>query len=176
MIMVANGMTGDDCGMSGYSGVICAHVIHPEMRTKKEKIERRWLLDSGASSHYVKDLSRFRSYQWLDTPIQINTGKGVIWGVARGEIEITMAIGKIVIGGVLLVPDLNVGADLLSVSALMAAGLGVNFQSGQATIHREGTPWGVAKGDGRLGYLEEYESVDHYALVSQCIDTQPVEI
>lgn len=36
MVMVANGMTGDDCGMSGDSGVICAHVIHPEMRTKKE--------------------------------------------------------------------------------------------------------------------------------------------
>lgn len=165
-----------ECGVRDGCGVICAHVIPPDMRTKKEKIERRWLLDSGASSHYVKELSRFRSYKWLDNPIQINTGKGIIWGVARGEIEITMAIGKIIIGGVLLVPDLNVDADLLSVSALMAAGLGVNFQCGQATIHREGTPWGVAKGDGGLCYLEEYETVDHYALVSQCIDTQPVEI
>ena len=144
---------------------------------------RRWLLDSGASSHYIKDISYFRAYHWLPQPVRVNTGKGPILGVARGEVDVVMSIGNVVIGDVLLVPDLDVPSDLLSVSALMIAGLGVTFQSGCATINKDGTKWGVASplsgsnvGDGGLCYLEEYERVNQYTLTSQCIDTQLVEI
>ena len=48
--------------------------------------ERRWLIDSGASSHCIKELSKFRAYRWLDKPVKINTGKGPIYGIARGEV------------------------------------------------------------------------------------------
>ena len=44
--------------------------------------QRRWLLDSGASSHYIKEAERFHSYCWLDTSIKILTGSGPVWGVA----------------------------------------------------------------------------------------------
>ena len=162
-------------------GVVCERENTDDTLVKSAS--RRWLLDSGASSHYIKDISRFRAYQWLSQPIRINTGKGPILGVARGEVDVVMSIGNVVIGDVLLVPDLDVPSDLLSVSALMRAGLGVTFQSGCATIHNDGTKWGVATplsgsnmGDGGLCYLEEYERVDHYVLASQCVDTQPVEI
>jgi len=86
-----------------------------------------------------------------------------------------MVIGKVVIGDVLLVPDLDVESDLLSVTALMRVGFGVNFERGLAEIHKDKQTWGVAsptKNDSDLCYLEEYEKVQHYALVTQCIDTQ----
>ena len=104
---------------------------------RRMDLSRRWLLDSGATSHYVKDLHRFRTYVWLDQPIMINTGKGPVWGLARGEVEIVIAIGLVVVGGVLLVPDLDVDADLISVTALMAKGFSVTFAEGKADILKD---------------------------------------
>ena len=176
-------------------GVICESELDDSC-LRKDYMPRRWLLDSGASSHYVKEMSRFRAYKWLTRPIRINTGKGPIWGVARGEVVVVMAIGRVVIGDVLLVPDLNVDSDLLSVTALMRAGFGVNFQSGRATIHKEGKTRGtaspVARGhddghsidtdcrapppDGGLCYLEEFDLLEDFAMAMQCVDTQPIEV
>ena len=166
-------------------GIICESTLDDSCM-RKDYMPRRWLLDSGASSHYVKEMSRFRAYKWLPRPIRINTGKGPIWGVARGEVVVVMSIGRVVIGDVLLVPDLDVDSDLLSVTALMRAGFGVNFQSGRATIHKEGKTWGTASPvarrdtdpppDGGLCYLEEFELLEDFAMAMQCIDTQPIEV
>lgn len=112
-----------------------------------------------------------------------------------------MSIGRVVIGDVVLVPDLDVDSDLLSLTALMRAGFGVNFQSGRATIHKEGKTWGIASPvarktddcaraptldgglcarapppDGGLCYLEEFELLEDFAMAMQCIDTQPIEV
>jgi len=147
-----------------------------ELKKKLVYEERRWLIDSGASSHYIKDLSKFRAYSWLDKLVKINTGKRPIYGIARGEVILHMQIGKVIIAEVLLVPDLDVEADLLSVTALMRAGLGVNFEGGIAEIHKEKIIWGYAKpvdGWGGLYYIEEYEGVEEYGLVMQCTDKQP---
>ena len=149
-----------------------------ENRKRRVDIDRRWLVDNGASSHYIKEISKFRAYKWLPKPVKINTGKGPIWGIARGEVDIRMVIEKVVIGDVLLVPDLDVESDLLSITALMRAGFGVNFERGLAEIHKNKQTWGVAsptKDNGGLCYLEEYEKVQHYALATQCVDTQTLQ-
>jgi len=82
------------------------------------------------------------------------------------------------IGDVLLVSDLDVESDLLSITALMRVGFGVNFKTGLAEIHKDKQTWGVAsptKNNGSLCYLEEYEKVQHYALAIQYIDTQTLQ-
>lgn len=58
-------------------GVICECALDDSCM-RKDYMHRRWLLDSGASSHHVKEMSRFRAYKWLPRPIRINTGKGPI--------------------------------------------------------------------------------------------------
>ena len=150
---------------------------------RKTDVQRRWLLDSSATSYYMKDVHRFRTYTWLDHPVKIYTGKAPVWGLARGDVEIVMAIGKVVVRGVLLVPDLDVDADLLSVTALMAKGYSVTFAEGKADIHKDKKIWGTvssaesdnAGGGGGLLYLEEYEDVQQYALAASCIDTQTLD-
>jgi len=158
--------------------VVFVELANYTMELKKKPVykKRRWLIDSGTSSHYIKDLSKFRVYSWLDKPVKINTGKGPIYGIARGEVILHMQIGKVIIAEVLLVPDLDVKADLLSVTILMRASLGVNFEDGIAEIHKEKIIWGYAKPVdewGGLCYIEEYEGVEEYELAMQCTDKQP---
>ena len=119
------------------AGVVCEEELDAENRKRRVDIDRRWLVDSGASSHYIKEISKFRAYKWLPKPVKINTEKGPIWEIARGEVDIRMVIGKVVIGDVLLVPDLDLESDLLSVIALMRAGFGVNFERGLAEIYKD---------------------------------------
>ena len=64
-------------------------------------------------------------------------GKGIIWGIARGKVVINIAIISVAIGGVLLVPKLEVDAGLLSVSILMKNGMRVNFEGEKADIHKK---------------------------------------
>jgi len=77
---------------------------------------------------------------------------------------------------VLLVPDLDIEADLLLVTVLIRAGLGVNFEGGIVEIYKEKIIWRYAKpvdGWGGLCYIEEYEGVEEYGLAMQCTDKQP---
>ena len=97
--------------------------VNTAIESRKESDQQRWLCDSGASSHYVKDLSRFNSYTWLDNHMEIKTGSGTVWGLAIGDVILNLQIEKVILKNVLLVPDLAVDSDLLSVSALMDAGL-----------------------------------------------------
>ena len=161
------------------------HVVHPisSVLPNQHHVDkhhtRRWILDSGASSHYIRDISRFRSFSWLEVPVKVSTGKGPLWGLARGEVELVVLIGRIIIGGVLLIPDLDVESDLLSVAALMDKGFGVTFEKGKAHIHKDNKVWATASPDtGHAGlcYLDEFELVQHFALTSSCIDKQPIEI
>ena len=67
-----------------------------------------------------------------------------------------MLIGKVEMVDVLLLPDLDVGSELLSVTALMRAGFTVNFAGGQAEVHKNRKTLGVVssiRNDGRLSYL-----------------------
>lgn len=135
---------------------------------------RRWMIDSGASSHYCRDKEKFRLYTMLEKKVKIITGKGLVWGIARGDVVVNMAIGKVVIKGVVLVPELEVDADLISVSKLMINGFEVVFGMGSATIRKGGKTWGVCKSEsgGGLFYLEEYEEEVDYAMAAQCVNTQ----
>ena len=46
------------------------HLLTSDARSASSN-PRRWLLDSGASSHFIKDLSKFHTYQCLDAPILV---------------------------------------------------------------------------------------------------------
>lgn len=162
----------DDHGM----GVVCEdrHPVGSDIRVTYS--DRRWLVDSGATSHYIRNADKFRSCEWLSRPIRVGTGKGPIWAVAKGEVELTIRIGKVVISDVLLVPDLDVASDLLSVPALIKKGFTVTFDE-KVKIIKDGEVWGEATWTslGGLCYLEEYDRIDDYAFAAQCTDTQTVE-
>ena len=136
---------------------------------------RRWLLDSGASSHYIKDPTKFANYVWLDQPVKIHTGSGIVNGVARGDVILYLSIGKVTVRDVLLVPDLTVASDLLSIPTLVRAGFTVNFSTDTASILKNGKLWAVARSPpgGGLFFIEEFEKIDDYALAMQCTDRQP---
>jgi len=59
-------------------GIVIKERGGPQVLKETGKYERRWLLDSGASSHYIKCVEKFKSYKWLENPIKISTGKGPI--------------------------------------------------------------------------------------------------
>ena len=136
---------------------------------------RRWLLDSGVSSHFMKDLSKFKSYKWLNSPVEIHMGSGTLLGTAYGDMELYVAIGKVIIKDVLLVPELAVDADLLSIPALIKSGFTINFSGNVATIHKDKWLYAMAQSppSGGLYFIIEYEKVEDYALAIQCVDRQP---
>ena len=134
-----------------------------------------WLLNSGARSHYVDDLSKCNTCKWLNEPTKIITGSGVVWGLAIGDVTLYLQIGRVTVKNVLLVPDLVVESDLLSVAALMDAGLSIHFESRTARIQRNGLTWGTATSSSNKGlfYLIEYDPVDYYLFAMQCTDKPP---
>ena len=107
--------------------------------------------------------------------MKVLTGRGPVWGVARGEVVLCLDIGKVIIKDVILIPDLDVDADLLSVAALLRSGVSITFDSEKASFLKDGILWGTAKpvAEGGLFFVDEYECVDEYALAMQCIDKQP---
>ncbi|MCW2783452.1 MAG: RNA-dependent polymerase [Marmoricola sp.] len=140
---------------------------------------RRWLLDSGASSHYVRDEEKFLTYDLLAKPIVIKTGNGPIYAVAKGDVLLQLERGKLLLRGVLWVPDLAVDADLISVPALMKDGFTVNFGAGVADIMKDSVVWGNAKplrAGGSLCYVREYHGTDNYACAMKCTDTQTLKV
>lgn len=66
------------------------------------------------------------------------TGSGTVWGHAIGDVTLNLQMGKIIIKQVLPVLDLAVESDLLSVAALMDAGLSIHFAKGTAIIQKNG--------------------------------------
>ena len=76
---------------------------------------------------------------------------------------------------VILVPDLDVDADLLSVAALLWSGINISFENNKASLLKDNVLWGTAKPDtdGGLFFVEEYEKIDDHALAMQCVDKQP---
>lgn len=99
--------------------IVIEESVGTQVLKEAEEYHRRWILDSGTSSHYIKDMTKFRSYRWLENLIRISTGKGPICGIGRDEVEVKMEIVRVVIGEILLVLDLDVESDLLSVGVLM---------------------------------------------------------
>lgn len=125
--------------------------------------------------HYIKEVNKFRAYEWLEKPIKIKIGKGIIWEIVREEIVINITISRVTIGGMLLVLELEVDANLLSISVLIKNGMGVNFEAEKVDFHKKGVIWGEAKlliEDGGLLYIEEFEGMEKFALASKCIDRQ----
>ena len=61
------------------SDSICPHML---------PVERNWLLDSGASSNYIKCTSRYQLYEWLVHPIKIGIRKDPIWATACQDVEL----------------------------------------------------------------------------------------
>lgn len=108
-------------------------------RTRAEKAEIVFKLDSGASDHLAKDKDIFSTMSSLDNPVEINVAKdnesivaknvGVVQGVSNKGIDITMK-------DVLYAPTLR--DNLLSVRKLTKAGLKVNFVKNKAMILKDG--------------------------------------
>lgn len=136
------------------------------------------MLDSGASSHYIKQAHKFVSCEILKSLMRIITEKGPVYAVAWGDVLLNLFKGRISIKGVLLVPDLAGDADLLSVPALMKQGFEITFKNGSGEMRLNDVVWGrcqLMENSGPLCYLEEYHSVEDYALAMKCTNIQTLE-
>ena len=72
--------------------VICEQEVEEENRKRRVDINRRCLMDRGASSHYIEEVSKFIAYKWLQKLVKINAEITTIYGIDRGEVDIGMLI------------------------------------------------------------------------------------
>ena len=106
----------------------------------QEKSSRRWIIDSGSTSHLCPNKSEFTSYQKYDSPRHIRVGDArTIPSLGEGTVSVACIInGTPVprhIHGIQYVPDLTYG--LLSCSVLNQRGLDVLFEDGLCRIRNK---------------------------------------
>ena len=95
----------------------------------------RWMLDSGATSHMANDISLFRLYAKLQTPINVYIGDGrSVPAVGRGSVLLSCLqpngkMEEILVEEVLHVPALF--GNFLSVKAMTDQGLPSHLRQGR---------------------------------------------
>ncbi|GMF65420.1 unnamed protein product [Phytophthora lilii] len=128
---------------------------------------KTWLLDSGASCHMTDERDDFDDFRELAAPITITVASGEpLDAEARGTVRFTLQNGSTVtLTDVLYVPMLD--RRLVSVAALTARGVLVQFEHGKATLMLNGNAVAVIRKEGKLfawnvqqeGYEEAHEAV-----------------
>ena len=102
-----------------------------------EKERKKWLVDSGASSHMANDESQFTEQRKLEEPENIKVGDGYFVkaeyeGTVELEVEVNGKMQKCTLKNVLYVPELSY--NLLSVSKATDAGKKVLFNENGCEI------------------------------------------
>lgn len=93
------------------------------------------------------------------------------------HVEVVLDIGKVFITDVVLVPELGVDSDVLSVPSFMMRGFAVAFEGNKAIISRDGKALRFKMGMGRgMSLLEEFHGVANFALSMKCTDIQQIEM
>lgn len=107
----------------------------------ENKESGRFILDSGATEHIIKDLGLFKEYKQLAEPIRITVAKkgATIEATHIGQVEVNTTLGY---SGVLkdALYSSSVPANLISVRRIQEAGMSVVFtETGNVEIKRGGT-------------------------------------
>ncbi|KAL7995831.1 putative integrase, catalytic core, Zinc finger, CCHC-type, ribonuclease H-like superfamily [Plasmopara halstedii] len=163
------------CGQSGHKQADC-----PTKKTRveddefvfsatceKSAIYKTWLLDSGASCHVTSERGDFDDFRELASPIVITLTSGERLDARGSEsVRFTLQNGAAVtLTDVLYVPMLD--RRLVSVAALTAHGVLVQFEHGKATLVLNGSVVAVIQKEGKLfawnvqpeGHDEAHEAV-----------------
>jgi hypothetical protein len=91
-----------------------------------------WILDSGATDHYVSDSSLMHDVTHLSTPRNIITANGVSTCNTVGKVIIDAGKEEIELKNVLFLPDFH--ANLISVSRIASPSVDVLFKQDRALI------------------------------------------
>lgn len=99
-----------------------------------------WCIDSGASSHFTGDRSKFSTYEKLSQPRKIRLGDHrVIQAIGIGNIPINCSLNgrktRITITGVLHAPDMKM--NLLSARAIAQKGAKIEFNDSHCVISKD---------------------------------------
>ena len=122
-----------------------------------------WLIDSGASSHMCPVKEEFDEIRPFVKPVPISIANGCeVQALGSGSVPITLKNGTLVrIFNVLFVPDLD--RRLISILALVAKGLKVEFLSDICGISHETTEITRVRRNGKLFILDCKPREKHFA-------------
>ena len=125
------GGNGHDQNPTGESDGSDDHFAFTTQLDKFTKHHNDWFLDSAASSHYCNNREAFASYQSIP-PRNVTLGDNrIIQAIGIGIVPVKLIVNGITMNGVctetLHVPTM--GYNLVSVSKLTKAGLGVSFNA-----------------------------------------------
>src|ERR1700722_55849 len=125
------GGNGHDQNPTGESDGNDNHFAFTTQLDKFTKHHNDWFLDSAASSHYCNNREAFASYQSIP-PRNVTLGDNrIIQAIGIGTVPVKLIVNGITMNGVctetLHVPTM--GYNLVSVSKLTKAGLGVSFNA-----------------------------------------------
>lgn len=144
--------------------------------------QRGLMVDTGATSHIITDIQRFKSFDETFTPgrhfMELADGTRTS-GVAlkRGDVEVYLQDSegrkvKATLEGALYIPSYP--QDIFSVQAATAKGASVTFKKGcNQLIHKNGTRFKISEYE-RLYYLNSVTS-DHYVDNDECNGCHDVE-
>lgn len=146
------------CGLFGHKKADCRR--NPDKNEKQEHAFSAttdnltaWLLDSGASSHMCPVKEEFQDIRPFDEPVLISIANGCeLKALGSGSIPITLLDGTLVrVQDALYVPDLD--RRLISISALVAKGLKVEFEHDDCVISDSTGPITRVRRSGKLYVL-----------------------
>ncbi|KAL3970576.1 acetylserotonin O-methyltransferase [Sarotherodon galilaeus] len=144
--------------------------------------QRGLMVDTGATSHIITDIQRFKSFDETFTPgrhfMELADGTRTS-GVAlkRGDVEVYLQDSegrkvKATLEGALYIPSYP--QDIFSVQAATAKGASVTFKKGcNQLIHKNGTRFQISEYE-RLYYLNSVTS-DHHVDNDECNGCHDVE-
>ncbi|TXG55930.1 hypothetical protein EZV62_017243 [Acer yangbiense] len=128
-----------------------------------------WYVDSGCTSHMVKDSSLFTSLDNNDrTNVKLENGE-MVQATGKGTISVQTSKGPKLIHDVLLIPDLD--QNLLSVAQLLKKGYSCSFKDNYCTIFDSCGVEVVKVGMHDNSFLLNLEQVNHSAFMSKLDDS-----
>ena len=103
------------------------------------KSERRWIIDSGATSHMTHERDLLMNYTSFSDPKEVMVGDGEhIEAEGKGWLFIRGDIKPRVVKDVLYVPKMPV--NLFSVKAALKQGYSISFSKNQVKVEHDGQP------------------------------------
>ncbi|TXG46600.1 hypothetical protein EZV62_027900 [Acer yangbiense] len=128
-----------------------------------------WYVDSGCTSHMVKDSSLFTSLDSNDrTNVKLGNGE-MVQATGKGTVSVQTSKGLKLIHDVLLIPDLD--QNLLSVAQLLKKGYSCLFKDNYCTIVDSCGVEVVKVGIHDNSFPLNLEQVNHSAFVSKLDDS-----
>ena len=81
-----------------------------------------WMLDSGATNHYISNRHILRDFKHYIKPVGITTGGGKIMAEGIGEVMLNLTTGKKILKDIMWTPHLKGNYNLLSILQLVIKG------------------------------------------------------